>query len=145
MNEKEKMIEEMCKNFKCCVNCEMFGGYVDDNDELKNCSCAEPTDHCTQCYISTRQAKVLYNAGYRKITEPIKITTIGHGKEYGCYYADISVTGQELPQRVYFEASLFEREVTQRETAKEIIEIIKEADGADLNYIAEKYGVKVEE
>lgn len=29
-----------------------------------------------------------------------------------------------------------------KETAKEIIEIIKEADGADLNYIAKEYGVE---
>ena len=29
-----------------------------------------------------------------------------------------------------------------KETAKEIIEIIKEMDGADLNYIAQKYGVE---
>lgn len=69
MNKKE-MIEEMCKNFKCCVACEMFNGVINDNGELKDCSCAEHSDrYCTQCYISTSQAKTLYNAGYRKIPE----------------------------------------------------------------------------
>ena len=69
MNKKE-IIEDMCKNFKCCVACEMFNGFINDNDELENCSCAEHSDrYCTQCYISTNQAKTLYNAGYRKIPE----------------------------------------------------------------------------
>lgn len=97
-------------------------------------------------------AEELYNAGYRKITEPIKITTIGHGKEYGCYYADISVTGQELPQRVYFEASLFEREEIQEETAKEIYNKLIELSENPCNSqeeiykaVFEPYGVKVEE
>lgn len=111
MNEKEKIIEEMCKNFKCCVNCEMFGGYVDDNDELKNCSCAEPTDHCTQCYISTRQAKVLYNAGYRKIPEGAVVLS----KEE---YARLSIFQFNTAQQIMNE--------TRKETAKEFAEKLKE-------------------
>lgn len=103
MNEKEKMIEEMASDMNYgCVKHDLW-----------------PSD-------AKEIAKALYILGYRKITEPIKLTTIGYGKEYGCYYADIIATGQEFPQRIYFQASLFEKEEIQAETAKEFAERLKE-------------------
>lgn len=76
-------------------------------------------------------ARTLINLGYHKATEPIRLTPEGYGKENGCYYADISVEGQEFLQRIYFQASYFEREEIQRETAKEIFETLYEKFGLE--------------
>lgn len=154
MNEKE-MIEEMCKNFKCCVSCEMFNGYMDDNGELKNCSCAEHSDsHCTQCYISTSQAKVLYNADYRKIPEGSVMltgketdeqledllieydemgfypsTTVPNPDEYSREYKKrlIYAIGQRTKEHLKdcIESNKVVEERTRKETAKEILQEVK--------------------
>lgn len=108
MNEKEKIIEEMASDMNYgCVKHDLW-----------------PSD-------AKEIAKALYILGYRKITEPIKLTTIGYGKENGCYYADIIATGQELAQRIYFQASYFEREEIRKETAKEIFETLYEKFGLE--------------
>lgn len=68
MKDKQKQIEEMCRDYKCCVSCEMFGGYVNDNGEIVDAHCIDRGDgHCEKCYISTTQATVLINQGYQKV------------------------------------------------------------------------------
>lgn len=111
--------------------------------------------------LSERSRLMLQIAQARKITEPIKLTPVGYGKENGCYYADIIATGQEFPQRIYFKACYFEKEEIRKETAKEILKLVKEKSWCcqedengevwtysitvtQLKELADKYGVKVE-
>ena len=69
-------------------------------------------------------AKALYEQGYRKIPE-----------------GSVVLSGKQCVEIVQDNYNIgYER--GSKETAKEIIEIIKEMDGADLNYIAQKYGVE---
>lgn len=69
MREQEKQIEEMCKDYKLCYPCEMFGGYIDeDGVTLLECRCVQGLD-CTKCGITKKFAKVLINQGYRKVSE----------------------------------------------------------------------------
>lgn len=57
----------------------------------------------------------------------IKLIPIECGEECGHYYLDISVTGKELLQRVYFNSAFIDGKV-RKETAKEIIELIDEIE-----------------
>ena len=132
MNKKE-IIEEMCKDFKCCVSCEMFNGFINDNGELKDCSCAEHSDrYCTQCYISTRQAKTLYNAGYRKIPEGSVVLTIEEVDEFRKDSAEVKFLKNKIIKQA------------RKETAKEILKEVAKTCG-DYQWfknLCKQYGVE---
>ena len=55
----------MAKDYKCCYPCEMFGGY-EAMGAIHNADCIEYHD-CKKCEIALTVARVLYNAGYRKL------------------------------------------------------------------------------
>ncbi|MBE5764019.1 MAG: hypothetical protein E7339_00255 [Clostridiales bacterium] len=134
MKHYEAIIEEMCKDFKCCVSCEMFNGFIDDNGELKDCSCAEHSDrYCTQCYISTRQAKTLYNAGYRKIPEGSVVLS---KEEYN------DLKGLEKHFDDYLIKEIKE---TRKETTKEILREVSKvcADYQWFKNLCKQFGVEV--
>jgi hypothetical protein len=92
MKDKEKQIEEMAKDFKCCYSCEMFNGY-EANGELHNCNC-EAYNKPENCAIARTVAKCLIADGYRKIDkdsvvlsreelEKIKTNNFSYGVEKG--------------------------------------------------------------
>ena len=133
----EKQIEEMAKDFKCCVSCEMFGGYVNDNNEIVDGHCIEHTiDHCKKCYISTTQAKVLHNANYRKIPEGSVVLT---KEEFEFMCVDTKKVREE------------EVKLARKETAREIIDMLKQPPYIDfleswvIDEIAERFGVETKD
>lgn len=91
----------------------------------------------------------------KETLEKIKLIPIECGEECGHYYLDISVTGKELLQRVYFTSSFIDGKI-RKETAKEILQELYEESISNISETVElttfqikqkakQYEVEVEE
>lgn len=70
--------------------------------------------------LAEKLTQIDHKARYETL-EKIKLKPIECGEECGYYYLDISVTGKELLQRVYFNSDFIDRKA-RKETAKEFAE-----------------------
>ena len=77
---------------------------------------------------SIRKAGAIYNAGYRKVAEDEFVLKQSEIDELRKDQAEVKFLKDKIKQ----------------ETAREIISIIIDDDGADLNKIAQKYGIELE-
>lgn len=159
MNEKE--IEEMASDMN--YGCVKHDLYPDDAKEIAKAlfilgyrkipeGSVVLTDEEAERFRGQTVNIAKVKAQARKETlEKIKLKPIECGEECGYYYLDISVTGKELLQRVYFNSDFIDGKV-RKETAKEILSLaIKHNDGYEtdmarfIDDLKKQYGVEVEE
>lgn len=64
---KDEVIKDLKRDYKLCVTCEMFNGWVDDHGNIHDPGCLEY--HNCDCNATDDLATVLFKADYRKVTD----------------------------------------------------------------------------